>query len=144
MAKFELAITHTLQAEGGLVNDKDDSGGFTYRGITRKNFPNWVGWSKLDKWIGTNSTPKTGKIFTEAEIPGLEKDCKDFYKQNFWIPVKGDEIINQEVANDIFDSSVNMGISQAVKLTQRTLGIPETGKMDITTLNTLNSQNSYV
>lgn len=144
MAKFELAIGHTLKNEGGFVNDPQDNGGLTYVGVTRKNFPNWVGWSKLDKWITANGTPKTGKIFTEAEIPGLEKDCKDFYKQNFWIPIKGDEIINQEVANDLFDTSVNMGISQAVKLTQRTLGIPETGKMDITTLNTLNSQNSYV
>ena len=144
MAKFELSIMHTLEMEGGWSDHPDDSGKVTYRGITRKNFPNWVGWTKLDKWINANGTPKTGKIFTETEIPGLEKDCKDFYKQNFWIPIKGDEIINQEVANDLFDTSVNMGIKQAVILTQRTLGIAETGKMDKLTLDTLNQQNSYV
>lgn len=37
-----------LSFEGGYVNDPDDSGGKTYRGITYKNFPNWIGWKTIN------------------------------------------------------------------------------------------------
>jgi lysozyme family protein len=141
MAKFSTAIVDTLKAEGGFVNDPFDAGGYTYRGITKKNFPTWAGWAKLATWVITHGQPKTGKIFTDAEIPGLETDCLSFYKENFWDKVKGDEIHNQEVAADLFDSAVNMGIHQAVILCQRSLEIAETGKMDSSTLNTLNENN---
>lgn len=141
MADFKKAIAHTLKAEGGFVNDPADAGGYTYRGITKKNFPTWAGWAKLDTWTSVNGQPKAGKIFTDAEIPGLEADCCAFYKHHFWDKVKGDEIHNQEVAADLFDSAVNMGVHQAVVLCQRSLDIPETGKMDTTTLNILNQNN---
>ena len=141
MANFKEAVVDTLKAEGGFVNDPADAGGYTYRGITKKNFPNWAGWTKLAAWVATHGQPKTGHIFTEDEIPGLETDCHVFYKQQFWDKVMGDEIHNQEVAADLFDSAVNMGIHQAVVLCQRSLDIPETGKMDSSTLNILNQNN---
>jgi len=142
MADFKIAVKDTLKAEGGYVNDKDDMGGMTYAGVTKKNFPTWAGWAKLATWVQANGQPKTGKIFTDTEIPGLESDCHAFYKANFWDKVMGDEIHNQEVAADLFDSAVNMGIHQAVVLCQRSLDVLETGKMDSTTLNILNQNNA--
>jgi lysozyme family protein len=43
--KAKKIIEFTLRNEGYYVNDKDDSGGETYRGISRVNFPKWAGWA---------------------------------------------------------------------------------------------------
>jgi lysozyme family protein len=136
MADFHTALTPTLKAEGGYVNDPQDNGGETYRGISRKNFPKWNGWAFVD----THKPLHTGQLIADGNIDSL---VDAFYRSNFWNPIMGDDIINQDVANDLFDSSVNMGVHQAVILSQRSLGIPETGKMDSSTLNILNSQNSF-
>lgn len=133
MAIFSKAWLITGKNEGGYCNTVNDNGGETYRGITRKNFPNWEGWPEVE-----SAHLKTGQIITS-----LEPLVEQFYITNFWNPIKGDEIINQDAANELFDNSVNTGIIKAVSLTQKALGIPITGKMDTTTLNMLNIQNPY-
>ena len=40
MADFLKAFNKIIVNEGGYVNDKDDKGGETFMGITRKNHPN--------------------------------------------------------------------------------------------------------
>jgi len=133
MANFKLAWAKTRIHEGGYVLDKDDAGKMTYRGISYRSFPNWPGWAEVIK-----SKRLRGDIILTLE-PLVEK----FYIDNFWNPIKGDEIINQEVADELFDSSVLLGIHQSVILTQRSLNIPESGKMDSSTLNILNQNNPY-
>ena len=44
MAYFGDAFKKLSIKEGGYVNDKDDAGGETYRGISRKYNPTWQGW----------------------------------------------------------------------------------------------------
>ena len=49
-----------------------------------------------------------GKIKKEGVIPGtlgqqLEVMCDAFYTKNYWIPIKGDQIKNQDIANFLFD-----------------------------------------
>lgn len=140
MANFEIALKPTLNNEGGYVNDDADSGKETYCGISRANFPAWTGWHKIDAWKQTNGVPHWNKVFTEAEMPGIAADVSEFYKVNFWDVIKGDQIINQNVASDLFDKAVNMGTHQAIILSQRSLEIAETGKMDENTLDTLNTK----
>jgi lysozyme family protein len=43
----------------------------------------------------------------------------NFFKANFWTPIEGYQITDQNVANKFFDLSVNEGIQQATKITQR-------------------------
>ncbi len=133
MADFKIAWKVVGKNEGGFVNDPQDKGGYTYRGITRKNFPNWAGWAQVEKL-----NLKSGAI-----VAALEPLVEQFYIAQFWNPIKGDEIINQQVATEFLDSAVNMGVKEAVILTQRALAITETGKMDSTTLNILNVQNQF-
>ena len=133
MAQFLKAWEITRRNEGGYVNDPSDNGGETYRGISRKNFPVWDGWSIID-----NAHLKHGDICLTAEPNVIA-----FYTHNFWNPILGDEIINQDAANELFDNSVNMGLHEAIVLTQRALNIPETGHMDTSTLNILNTNNPY-
>jgi lysozyme family protein len=73
-------------------------------------------------------------------MKNLDKEtAKSIYKKNYWMIIRGDEILNQDSANDIYDTAVNMGCGAAIKLTQRSLGLPETGKMNVATLNKLNN-----
>lgn len=47
---FKVALYQVvLPNEGGWVKDPADSGGETYKGISRKNFPHWSGWSEIDR-----------------------------------------------------------------------------------------------
>ena len=48
MADFNQALQMVLQNEGGYVNDPNDPGGETYKGIARKMNSNWIGWQLID------------------------------------------------------------------------------------------------
>ncbi|MBC7947752.1 MAG: N-acetylmuramidase [Chitinophagaceae bacterium] len=135
MANFLLAYKKTAKMEGGYANDPVDRGGETWRGVARKMWPKWKGWDIVDDHKKRSGFPR--HLSTDSE---LQKHVLSFYKTNFWDAMRGDELLNQGVAESIYDSGVNMGVSQAIKLAQRVLGIPATGRMDKTTLNKLNNK----
>ncbi len=57
---FQKALAHTLEFEGGYANDPADSGGETFRGISRRNWPQWEGWPLIDQAkVKGNKTAKT-------------------------------------------------------------------------------------
>jgi len=141
---FINAFTKTMISEGGYSNDPDDSGGETYRGITKKNFPNWEGWVIVDQ-----HKPKYLEIINDSNLEYL---VKDFYEKNFWVANKLDQIdqLIPDLAERMFDVLVNMGPSRAGKFLQQTVNIlNQNGKLypDITvdgaigpgTINTLKS-----
>ena len=47
MANFQEALKKVLVYEGGYVNDKDDAGGETYKGITKRIIGINFIWMKL-------------------------------------------------------------------------------------------------
>ena len=49
MANFDAAYQKTAAHEGGYVNDPDDAGAETYKGISRRFNPSWIGWAKIDE-----------------------------------------------------------------------------------------------
>lgn len=101
MANFTQFIPKLLKHEGGYVNLAADRGGETYRGITRKNFSKWSGWSFIDK----QSKP----IKRNTVFPVLENQVASFYKLNFWDKIKGDLIKSQDVAELYADFFINSG-----------------------------------
>lgn len=121
MASFEPAFAATMKFEGGYNNDPDDSGGETYRGISRVNWPEWNGWPDVDKLKEQKDFPAC--LDRNADLQGR---VKDFYQRNFWTPVMKD-ISDQNLVNWLFDKGVNMGIRQAYKLIQRALHVDADG-----------------
>lgn len=118
MANYINAYNITLKHEGGYVNDPDDNGGETYRGIARKFFPNWIGWAQIDK------LKSEGKKLNSEEVRAiLEYPVQNFYKQNFWDVISGDLIKDQLIAEELFDTGVNQGIATAVKYLQEALNL---------------------
>lgn len=134
MADFNIAYQRTLKFEGGYVNDPKDSGGETYKGISRKNNPKWSGWAIVDSYKNKPNFPKN--LNSDTKLQELVKEC---YRDNYWKPVWGDRIKNQRVADDVYDSGVNLGPAMSIKLLQRQWKMKETGKMDETLLAKLNS-----
>lgn len=135
MANFTLAFNRTLLFEGGYVNDPADRGGETYNGISRVNNPKWRGWVIID---AQKKKPNFPQNLSEVKTE-LGKLETSLYKSNYWDMVWGDRIKKQSVANDLYDTAVNMGVVVSIKLSQRQFGLKETGKMNEELLNKLNS-----
>jgi lysozyme family protein len=114
MTDFGPALARLLPFEGGFSNNSNDSGGETYRGISRKNFPNWRGWNRIDQCKGLPNWPKNIEQFWQGELRQL---VEQFYRSEFWRPEY--EMLSQDVANKVFDIAVNAGARVAVKLLQR-------------------------
>ena len=115
MANFDKAVEKVLVNEGGYINDPDDKGGETKFGISKRAYPN-------------------------IDIKNLTTDeAKAIYKKDYWDKIKGDEIVSDEIAYEIFDTAVNMGARTSSKLAQIVVGAYPDGYIGAKTLEKLNS-----
>ena len=135
MAKFEIAYKRTQRFEGGYVNDLKDAGGETYNGISRRANPTWAGWRVVDEQKKLPNFPKN----LNARKSILDDLEFSLYKTNYWDPVWGDLIQNQHVANDMYDTAVNMGTGRSIRLSEEQFKMKETGRMSADLLTKLNS-----
>lgn len=138
MAKLLIAINLTFKEEGIWSNGKgknsNDSGGRTYKGIAEASNKDWKGWTIIDKHLKDKDFPNCLEPITE-----LQDLVEDRYRKNYWNPFFGDKLNNQNIANNLFDTSVNFGPGTAIKMMQQSIKLKSTGIMDEITLNKLNS-----
>ena len=66
MSQFLSALAFTLSEEGGYANVAGDTGGETYRGISRNNFSSWEGWPVIDSMRLNPEFPRC--LSSNAEI----------------------------------------------------------------------------
>jgi lysozyme family protein len=127
MAEFDKAYERMIVNEGGykLHEVKGDTGGLTYAGIARNANPKWPGWKFIDA----------------GEIPPSTM-VREFYKANYWDGVRGDELIDQEVAMTIFDFAVNAGVKVARKLAQVSVQVAPDGIFGPVTIQAISSIDS--
>lgn len=104
-----------MRREGGfkLHEVPGDRGGVTYAGIARNMNPKWPGWAFIDR----GETPPTEMV-------------RDFYREAFWNPIKGDDL-HPDIAADLFDFAVNSSAAYqpklACKLAQIVAGVQPDG-----------------
>lgn len=132
MEVFNKALNKLLEHEGGYVNDPRDSGGETYKGVSRKWFPKWKGWSLIDL------VEDKSKL---EEVEELQEEVAAFYYAYFWYKIKADRINNALFAEILFITSVNLGKKTAIKKLQRILKVVPDGLVGSKTINALNSAN---
>lgn len=98
-------INEVIRVEGGYVDDPDDSGGETNFGIT-------VSVARAYGYDG----PMVLMPFSVAF---------SIYEDRYWTTIKGDQIasVSEGVAREVFDTGVNMGVSRAGKILQRSLSV---------------------
>ena len=122
MSNFNKSLQYVLKKEGGHVNDPDDSGGETYKGVARKIWPEWDGWK-----------------FVDAKDWGKADSCLgSFYKDNFWDKCKLDLVEDDEIATSIFDFAVNAGYKTSVTLAQKAAGCYADGVVGEKTISAIN------
>lgn len=106
---FELLLAN----EGGLVDDKNDSGGQTKYGISKKAYP-------------------------ELDIPSLTmQQAKDIYYRDYWARCKCD-YLPDALSVAVFDYAVNSGNIRAIKDLQLALGVKADGIIGNQTIGTAN------
>lgn len=120
MADFKKALEKTLRREGGYVDDPVDAGGETYKGVSRRYNPSWPGWKVIDRKKGGGDFP-----VSLDDDPDLQLQVRNLYKQDYWDKFMGDEIPEKalEIAVELFDTGINLGVGRAVKYLQRGLNL---------------------
>jgi lysozyme family protein len=143
MANFDEAYDITMGNEGTYSNDPDDAGQETYCGISRRFNPKWAGWAIIDVSKDDADFPK---CLDSNNV--LATMVKNFYKTTYWDVFAGDEISSQVIANELYDTGINMGVGRVVGFLQSALNllnkngklysdISEDGKFGNGTLSTL-------
>lgn len=110
MADFRKAYNKTTAHEGGLVNHPSDPGGLTYKGVTKRDHPSWAGWQYVVSGRVTNVEAIDALVF-------------NLYKEKYWDTFNGDLIKSQEIAEEIFDTGINMGTGISEMFLQRALNV---------------------
>lgn len=116
MADFCRALKSVLRHEGLYADDPRDSGGETYRGVSRIHHPQWEGWKIIDSLRAKSDFPKTLPAHTD-----LNALLASFYRAQFWRRVDGDKLADQLLAEELFDTAVHLGPGRAVGFLQRSL-----------------------
>lgn len=125
MAKFDIEFNKLILAEGGYVNDPDDSGGETYLGISRKYNPTWQGWKFIDEEKKNGTKGITSRLKKNGK---LTDSVKLLYKNKYWDCMELDDIPSQDIAHQLFDTCVNCGFTTAIRIAQQVMGMTVTGK----------------
>ena len=103
MASFDKAIINTFKAEGGFQQDTSDNANYvngiligTNRGISAQGYYAYY-----------------KKIPTVNDIKNLTvEQAKQIFKGNYWDKICGDFIVNQSVAELMFQFVIGSGLSQ--------------------------------
>jgi len=126
---FLISLNKTLPKEGLISKNLKDQGGFTYKGISWENHPSWKGWQIIDSVLSSYFVAPRGikkrvvldDVFN-ANLP-LNRLVEEFYCTEFWNKIQGDKLPSQLIADELFDTSVNLGVSAASEILQRTLNL---------------------
>lgn len=136
MERFEKFIKIILKNEcgrgNGYVNDKDDKGGETIYGITRRNHADLTIWSSLDQL----STLKEKRAYK----PNKEEmeEVYEVYRRQYYNKLQCDYFDCENLALQLFDFGVNAGISRSARMLQNILHINEDGIVGLQTVTTAN------
>ena len=127
MAKVELLAPFILKWEGGFVNDPDDRGGATNRGVT---IATW-------RQVGYDKDGDGDIDVDDLRLLTREDVIRRVLKPHYWDRWQADKIHSQPVANILVDWLWGSGI-YGIKIPQRVLGVTADGIVGPRTLAALN------
>lgn len=110
---FERGLEFVLKWEGGFVDDPDDPGGRTNKGVTQKTYNKW--------------RAKKG-LLAEDVLNITEQEVHAIYLQDYWAPVAKNWYPDQ-LAIALFDSAINMGQRRAVSMLQHAINETRNGQI---------------
>ena len=136
-ADFRISLKYLLSHEGYYSYHKDDKGGETYCGITRRFQPNWIGWNILDQYKTEHEIKWNGRI------EELDHWVLDFYL-DLWVKERFYLLKDQHTADYVFDFRINSTVGALI--VRRALNdvgtyIPIVNTMDSSTIASINKVN---
>ena len=93
---FKQGLKFVLKWEGGYVNNPNDKGGATNKGITQNTYNSWL-----------KSQGKAGKDVRNI----TDSEVEQIYYKNYWLAAGCDKM-SKDFALLAFDTAVNMGVSR--------------------------------
>ena len=93
---FKTALNFVLKWEGGYVNNPNDKGGATNKGITQHTYNSWLKSLSL--------APRDVRFITQEEV-------EQIYYKNYWLKAGCDKM-SPKFAVLVFDTAVNMGLAR--------------------------------
>ena len=128
MADAQKLVPFILSWEGGYVNDPDDVGGATNKGIT------------IATWrLHGCDNDGDGDIDADDLRIITNEQWMEIFKCQYWDRWKADEIENQSIANIVVDWVWASGV-HGIKQVQKILGVEVDGIVGRKTLAALNSR----
>ena len=107
MDNFNKALRFVLAREGGISNNKNDSGGLTNHGITQSTY---------------NTYREANKKSIQSVTGITYSEVSDIYLKNFYEASGADKIVDFKLSLMVFDTAVNMGVSIAKLLLKNSHG----------------------
>ena len=103
---FDDALQFVLQQEGGFVNNPNDPGGATNRGVTQ----------------GTYDRYRSAQGVAPRAVSGIaDGEVSDIYQTQYWTAARCMDIeqLDAGLALVVFDTAVNSGVGEASRILQR-------------------------
>lgn len=119
---YEKIMDFIYVEEGGFVNNPNDKGGATNKGITIKTLSAHFGRA------ATVNDVKNLSTFTANEI----------YRKEYWNKIVGDQLPSG-VDYTVMDMAVHSGVSRSAKFLQRIVGVNQDGLIGAKTIQAVNN-----
>lgn len=125
MADFSKAFSGSPAARGGYAVTSE--GAEIYRGIDRRFHSAWDGWPIVDalKFAASDEQELQNTL---AQNKKIREKVRTWFKHMYWDRFAGDRITNQEIAAELFEASVELGVGRAVNCLQKSLNLLNGGR----------------
>jgi lysozyme family protein len=117
-ANFAPSLALVLQHEGGFVDDPQDPGGATNKGVTQAVYDDWRAGEGLFK--------RSVRYINDYEVGAI-------YRRRYWNACRCDDLPSG-LDYCIFDFAVNSGVNRAARYLQRAVGAVEDGQVGPATI----------
>lgn len=123
--------------ETALEHNADETS-VTYMGIYKTAHPEWIGWKIVEEKSKQYEDIKelSVKLYENSR---LTEYVYDFYRKEYYVPMRLTEVLAQHTADEIFVFAVNTNCRKAIKLTQELIGVTPDGVIGKDTLRALNA-----
>ena len=124
LTAFRQGLAFVLRHEGGDVNDPDDPGGATSRGVTQNAY---------DKYRFRHGDPLR-PVFNASDA-----EIAQVYREDYWDATSCSEF-PKKIGIYLFDAAVQHSPRQSIKILQRALAIEDDGVVGPMTINAAGSE----
>lgn len=147
LTNFDAAVAYVMKNEGGFTDNPNDDGGVTNYGISLRFLKSLPVKKLIEYGVIKLDRPLLVNDVKNLDIP----TAKFIYKGEFWDKAPLDKILNSLVCTYTFDMVVNVGLSEAITILQRSTWaldfkdhIPDDGVLGQDTLKKVNMYGSLL